>query len=366
MAQAEARERAARVGVGVRRPLAGQIRAGTVSPSTPAGQPSAAAEQLVVARPRAPAASRSQRSDPAADSITPIACQAARDGMAERRARGPRGSATYRSQRREHDARGAEHDRRRPGRDRRRRRARRPPGRRPRPRPACPSACTPETAGLSSSRGSHAASSSSALEHRRAPAPLRRRRAAASRTRPRRRSRAHRRAAAARSPSAAGPARSGRTRPARGARSHSSLGAVKPGSARFPVSSISRSSPSVCSISPHSAARALVVPEDRRPQDPVVVVERDEAVHLARSARSRPAGRPPRAAAPAPLGRPPPVARAPARPSPGAASRADRRSSALASTAPSRPMASPFRPEVPTSSPTAQATHSTAGAPSAA
>ena len=48
------------------------------------------------------------------------------------------------------------------------------------------------------------------------------------------------------------PDRARRSR-ARGARSHSSFGAVKPVSARFPVSSISRSSPIRRSISAHSA-----------------------------------------------------------------------------------------------------------------
>ena len=57
---------------------------------------------------------------------------------------------------------------------------------------------------------------------------------------------------------------------------------MKPVSARLPVSSISRSSPTRSSISAHSAAGALVVPEDRRPQHLALRVERDEAVHLAR------------------------------------------------------------------------------------
>ena len=56
---------------------------------------------------------------------------------------------------------------------------------------------------------------------------------------------------------------------------------MKPVSARLPVSSISRSRPTRSSISAHSAAGALVVPEDRRPEHAVVRVERDEAVHLA-------------------------------------------------------------------------------------
>ena len=63
--------------------------------------------------------------------------------------------------------------------------------------------------------------------------------------------------------------RSGRRQSGSWRRSHSSFGAVKPGSARLPVSSISRSRPTVSSISAHSAAGALVVPEDRRAQHAV-------------------------------------------------------------------------------------------------
>ena len=55
---------------------------------------------------------------------------------------------------------------------------------------------------------------------------------------------------------------------------------MKPVSARLPVSSISRSSPTRASISAHSAAGPLVVPENRGSQDGVVLVEHDEAVHL--------------------------------------------------------------------------------------
>ncbi len=59
---------------------------------------------------------------------------------------------------------------------------------------------------------------------------------------------------------------------------------MKPVSARFPVSAIRRSSPTRSSISAHSAARALVVPEDRRAEDVAALVEADEAVHLSREA----------------------------------------------------------------------------------
>ena len=57
---------------------------------------------------------------------------------------------------------------------------------------------------------------------------------------------------------------------------------MKPVSARFPVSAISRSSPTRSSISAHSAAGALVVPEDRRPQ---------HAVGARRARRGRASGR---------------------------------------------------------------------------
>ena len=64
-------------------------------------------------------------------------------------------------------------------------------------------------------------------------------------------------------------------------RSQSSFGAVKPVSARLPVSWIRRSSPiallDLCAL----GRRALVVPEDRRPDDVAALVEDDEPVHLA-------------------------------------------------------------------------------------
>ena len=63
-------------------------------------------------------------------------------------------------------------------------------------------------------------------------------------------------------------------------RSQSSFGAVKPGSARLPVSSISRCEPDALLDLVALGAGALVVPEDRRPQDPSLRVEGDEAVHL--------------------------------------------------------------------------------------
>ena len=67
-------------------------------------------------------------------------------------------------------------------------------------------------------------------------------------------------------------------------RSHRSLGAVKPGSARLPVSSISRARPTWFSISSHSVAGSLVVPENRWANDAFIGVECDEPMHLTREA----------------------------------------------------------------------------------
>ena len=63
-------------------------------------------------------------------------------------------------------------------------------------------------------------------------------------------------------------------------RSQRSFGAVKPVSARFPVSSISRSSPTRRLDLGALGLRPLVVPEHRGAQDAVLRVEHDEAVHL--------------------------------------------------------------------------------------
>ena len=57
---------------------------------------------------------------------------------------------------------------------------------------------------------------------------------------------------------------------------------MKPGSARFPVSEISRSSPTLLLDLGALRAGALVVPEDRGAEDAVALVQADEAVHLAR------------------------------------------------------------------------------------
>ena len=55
---------------------------------------------------------------------------------------------------------------------------------------------------------------------------------------------------------------------------------MKPVSARLPVSSISRSRPIALLDLGALGGRALVVPEDRRPQHLSVRVEQDEPVHL--------------------------------------------------------------------------------------
>ena len=56
---------------------------------------------------------------------------------------------------------------------------------------------------------------------------------------------------------------------------------MKPGSARLPVSAISSLEPDRVLDLGALGLRSLVVPQDRRADDVVVVVERDEAVHLA-------------------------------------------------------------------------------------
>ncbi len=72
MAEREPDEGAARVGVGVRRPLAGEVR--LEEEAFGAGLPALRlGEQLVVGR--TAERRRSQASEPAAESITPIACQ---------------------------------------------------------------------------------------------------------------------------------------------------------------------------------------------------------------------------------------------------------------------------------------------------
>ena len=82
---------------------------------------------------------------------------------------------------------------------------------------------------------------------------------------------------------------------------------MKPGSARFPVSSIRRveADPLLDLVALRSGA--LVVPEDRRPHDPVLRVERHEAVHLPREAD--PDDRPPPELRERGLARAPPVLR---------------------------------------------------------
>ena len=106
-----------------------------VRPSAPGCQRRRLGEQLVVAR-RGASRSRSQRSEPAAESITPIACQRAGTAWQKTCTRAC-GSARVPGQRGEDDAGGAEHDRQRARGGRCRRRARRRPGRRRRADLAC-------------------------------------------------------------------------------------------------------------------------------------------------------------------------------------------------------------------------------------
>ena len=106
---------------------------------------------------------------------------------------------------------------------------------------------------------------------------------------------------------------------ARAVRSHSSFGAVKPVSARLPVSEISRSRPTRSLDLGALGRRALVVPEDGRPQDALVLVERHQAVHLAREADARDLVATERGDRR--LAARPPVLRAPAPTSPAAAAR---------------------------------------------
>ena len=80
---------------------------------------------------------------------------------------------------------------------------------------------------------------------------------------------------------------SARTTPARAFRSQSSFGAVKPVSARLPVSRIRRSRPTRSSISAHSAAVRWSFQRIAGRIALAAVVEDDEPVHLARPADRR-------------------------------------------------------------------------------
>ena len=106
---------------------------------------------------------------------------------------------------------------------------------------------------------------------------------------------------------------------------------MKPASARLPVSSIRRSRPTRASISAHSSPVRPSFQRIAGRSTRSLVVEHDEAVHLAREA-----DRPVRAAArERGLGRAPPVLGILLGPARAAASRAGTASSALASTSPS-------------------------------
>ena len=279
-------ERPARVGVGVRRALAGQVGQ-EQQPLGPGGPRRGRRGQLVVRARRARSCRAASRSEPAADSITPIACHAPGTAWQNACTR-PCGSAANRSSAANTTPDVPSTTDTGPGPvDADAERARRLVAARPR-RPGCPRRCCPRHRRALEQRRqprrSRAPERSSTSSLQRA---MRRRRAAACRRRRRRRSRARRTGAGARSPWAARSARSARRRSGSWRRSHSSFGAVKPGSARLPVSAISRSSPIVLLDLCALGGRPLVVPQDRRAQHAIVGVERDEPVHLARQADAR-------------------------------------------------------------------------------
>ena len=131
----------------------------------------------------------------------------------------------------------------------------------------------------------------------------RRRRRAASPTPPRRRSPARRSAAAGRSPSGRSTCAACAHTSGSCLRTQTSFGAVNPGSARLPVSSTSREKPTVSSISAHSAPVRWSFQRIAGRSTRSAAVEQHEAVHLA--------GQPDRPVAPdgveRRLGRAPPV-----------------------------------------------------------
>ena len=96
------------------------------------------------------------------------------------------------------------------------------------------------------------------------------------------RARTRRSAGSGRSPWAAARGRRGPRSRARAPRTQASLGAVKPVSASLPVISTRRCRADGRADRVALGGRALVVPQDRRPQDLARGVEQHEAVHLAR------------------------------------------------------------------------------------
>ena len=116
VAQRQPAERAARAGVGVRGALAGEV--GQERQPLDARLPRGGVGRRAT---RSPSRARTCRaascSEPAADSMTPMLCQAPGTAWQKACTRAAR-SAAKASEAREHDARGAEHDRRDRGRDR--------------------------------------------------------------------------------------------------------------------------------------------------------------------------------------------------------------------------------------------------------
>ena len=249
VADLQAGERAARVRVGVRGALAGQVRQ----------ERQALGARAPSARPRPSARGTSPPTMPRSHGqragggqhhahLVPGAGNGVAEGVDARLRVG-----AVLGQRGEDDAGGAHGDRQRPGpvdadaeparglvaRAGRDGDAGRSCGPRPRATRA-PSAATPRSI---SQRVAAPRRSSAAARRRAAACPRRRRR----------RSPARRSAAAARSPWAASRARCARSSRARACAATASFGAVKPVSARLPVSSTSRSKPTRSSISAHSA-----------------------------------------------------------------------------------------------------------------
>ena len=278
-----------------------------VSPSVPAGQRRGLGDEL--ARSRRRPTSRSQRSDPAAESITPIASHVSGTAWQKTWTRAC-GIGAVPGQRREDDARRAEHDRQRP-------------------RPVDADAerarlLVARAADRRSTRAPGGSHSTRDLERvadlARSSAGRRRRRAASRRPR-RRRSPARRSAAAGRSPSGSSTCATCAHTSGSCLRTQRSFGAVKPVSARFPVSSISRSRPIRSSISAHSAAVRWSFQRIAGRSTRSERVEQDEPVHLP--------GQPDRGGVvrahrrERPLARPPPVLRVLLGPARAAGSRAD-------------------------------------------
>ena len=169
MADLQAGERAARVRVGVRRALAGQVRQErqTLRARAPTSRPRPSARRT---RRRRRSRSQAQRARRRRASRPSGARRRARRGR--RRARAPAGRRGTRAARRRRRRTCPSRRSAAPA-GRRRRRARPRPGRPRRPRRRRRPRVRPETSGDSSTVGSHAGSISSVVEHLVAPAPLR-------------------------------------------------------------------------------------------------------------------------------------------------------------------------------------------------